>query len=83
MKFRHLHVKKELLKTIFEAETNPIIVIDIITNEHEYYNVLNEKIEAIWNSDWTNRMLFVWEWKDKTDVFELRSEDILNILDLF
>jgi len=84
---RHLHISDndrgdELLMQVFEAETNPMITISpwrLI----QYFNTMEDKIEELLNVELERMVLFVWEGKKKTDVFELQNEDIERIIRLF
>ena len=67
---------------VFEAETNPMITISpwrLI----QYFNTMEDKIEELLNVELERMVLFVWEGKKKTDVFELQNEDIERIIRLF
>jgi|SaaInlStandDraft_7_1057024.scaffolds.fasta_scaffold12997_3 hypothetical protein len=84
---RHFNISdddkwNELLKTVFSADTNPMIRIREWA-ETEYYNKVQDKLDALSLQYIEDQYLFVWEGKKKTDVFELREEDITRILNLY
>ena len=86
---RHFNISdddkwNELLKTVFSADTNPMIWYLWESRDLYFHNSLEEKLEDLRHADvWLNTYIFVWEGKKKTDVFELTEEDVTRILNLF
>lgn len=86
---RHLNIPDNdkgnaMLKDVFAAETNPIIIFLWESNDFFYENTMEKKLEILLSADIDlNPLMFVWEGKKKTDVFELTAEDVLRILSLY
>ena len=63
---------------IFNQEVNPLIVIDP-TGLSTYYNKSIDKKIALENYNEWQILLFVWQGKMKTDVFEM-TKDIIDMI---
>jgi len=64
---------------VFNAPVNPLIVIDKdwLSTYHKYRD--EKKIALEEYKEW-QLMLFVWQWKMSSDVFEVTKEVINNLL---
>ena len=67
-------------KDIFMSTTNILIIISEDKELDWFYQKEEDKIKAIEKINyWKDRILFVWVWKFRSDVFEI-TEEFINLL---
>jgi len=64
---------------VFNNPVNPLIIVsrDAFTT---YYNKADDKQNALRATVEEDLVLFVWQWKWRSDVFEMTRKDIANLL---
>jgi flagellar biosynthesis GTPase FlhF len=76
-KFRNFgSTKPELIKEVFALATNPVVLINT-AGLSTYATHIKDKLEILNNfEEETQIILFAWQGKFKTDMFELTKEQI-------